>query len=71
MDDNLDTLFSHISAWCTDLDGYSTFPVFDIKRLQSLSRIWLKERDTIRRILAALPPLGEPDSYPPSLETRP
>jgi hypothetical protein len=54
MDDEVNTLFSRISAWVTELDAYSTFPAFDIKHLRGLSRIWVKNRDAIEHISAAL-----------------
>jgi hypothetical protein len=59
MDDELNTLFSCISAWVTELDAYSTFPAFNIKRLRGLSRVWVKNRDGIEHILAALPLLDD------------
>ncbi|KAI0298314.1 hypothetical protein BC826DRAFT_123055 [Russula brevipes] len=69
MDRQLDTLFSCIDVWVTKLDAYSTFPAFDINHLQSQSRTWVKRRDAIRNTLAALPPGGEYNSDPSSLET--
>ncbi|KAI0298320.1 hypothetical protein BC826DRAFT_1184463 [Russula brevipes] len=72
MDRQLETLFSCIGVWVTGLDGYSTFPAFDIKHLQGQSRVWVKKRDDIRNILAALlvPPGGEHNGNSSSLETR-
>jgi hypothetical protein len=67
MDNKLNTLFNCIPAWVTELDGYSTFPAFDIKRLQCLSRIWLKNKGAIEHILSALPLLDEPNSDLPPL----
>jgi hypothetical protein len=61
MDHELNTLFGCISAWVTKLDTHSTFPAFNIKRLQTFSRAWLKNRNAID-ILAALPLLDEPNS---------
>jgi hypothetical protein len=55
MDDELNMLFSCISAWVTELDAYSTFPASNIKHLRGLSRIWVKNRDAIEYISAALP----------------
>jgi len=70
MDQQLETLFSCIDVWVTQLDAYSTFPAFDIKHLQSQSRVWVKKRDAIRNILAALLPGGEHNGNSSSLETR-
>jgi hypothetical protein len=70
MDQQLEALFSYIDVWVTRLDAYSTFPAFDIKHLQSQSRIWVKKRDAIRNILAALPLGGEHNSNSSSLGTR-
>ncbi|KAI0287092.1 hypothetical protein BC826DRAFT_1108726 [Russula brevipes] len=72
MDRQLETLISCIDVWVTGLDGYSTFPAFDIKHLQGQSRVWVKKRDAIRNILAALlvPPGGEHNGNSSSLETR-
>jgi len=57
MDHELDTSFSCISAWVTELDAHSTFPAFNMKHLRRLSRIWVKNRDAIADMFAALPPL--------------
>ncbi|KAI0298318.1 hypothetical protein BC826DRAFT_1174220 [Russula brevipes] len=70
MDRQLETLFSCIDVWVARLDGYSTFPAFDIKHLQGQSRVWVKKRDAIRNILAALQLGGEHNSNTSSLETR-
>jgi hypothetical protein len=53
MDQRLYTAFNWISAFVTELDAHSTFPAFDIKRLQRLSRVWLKNRDAVEHILAS------------------
>ncbi|KAI0287091.1 hypothetical protein BC826DRAFT_75714 [Russula brevipes] len=53
MDQQLETLFSCIGVWVTKLDGYSTFPAFDVKHLQSQSRVWVKKRDAVRDIFGS------------------
>jgi hypothetical protein len=61
MDRGLNTLLDCISAWVTDLDAYSTFPAFNIKHLQGLCRIWVKNRDAIGNVLTVLPLLDDSD----------
>jgi hypothetical protein len=70
MDHGLNTLINCIPAWVTELDAYSTFPALNIKRLQGLCRIWVKNRDAIRHALTVLPLLDDSDRYLPSMETR-
>jgi hypothetical protein len=68
MDQKLSTGFNCISGWVTELDAHSTFPAFDIKRLQRLSRVWLKKRDAIEHILAFPSFVDEPSGQLPPLE---
>jgi len=63
MDHRLNTLLSCVSVWVNELDACGTFPVFNIKRLRSLSQIWVKNKDAVEHILAALPPLEAANSY--------
>ena len=69
MDQKLNVAFKCISGWVTELDAHSTFPTSDIKRLQRLSRVWLKNRDVIEQILASLSFVDEPSSQLSPLET--
>jgi hypothetical protein len=59
MDYPLNTLFAHISCWVNEVDTYSTFPIFPIKRLQSLCRVWVKNRDVVEQQLSAILPLTD------------
>jgi len=69
MDQKLNTAFNWISACVTELDAHSTFPTFDIKRLQRLSRVWLKNRDAVEHILASPSFADERSGQLPPLET--
>jgi len=55
MDRKLNTLFNRIPTWVAELNAYSTFPVSNVKRLRGLSRIWVKNRDDMNHVFAALP----------------
>jgi hypothetical protein len=70
MDHRLNALHNWISAWVTELDAYSTFPVFDIKCLRDLCRVWMKNREVVGHVLTALLLLDERGRYLPSLETH-
>ena len=69
MDDKLEGLLTYIPAWVTQMDAHSTFPVFNIKHLQALSRIWVKNRGLLQHGLATLQVVVDPTTFPPSLET--
>ena len=68
MDQKLSTGFNCISGWVTELDAHSTFPAFDIKGLQRLSRVWLKNRDAIEHILASPSFVDGPSGQIPTVE---
>lgn len=70
MDHGLNTLLNCISAWVTELDAYSTFPAFNIKHLQGLCRIWVKNRDAMGHVLRVLPLFDDGNRYLPSMETH-
>jgi hypothetical protein len=70
MDNKLNAAFNCISGWVTELEAHSTFPAFDIKRLQRLSRVWLENREAIEHVLASLPSSDQPSSHIPPLENR-
>ena len=54
MDRKLNNLFDRIPAWVAELDAHSTFPIFNVKRLLGLTHIWVKNRDAIEHVSAAL-----------------
>jgi hypothetical protein len=66
VDDGLDILLAYLTTCITQMDIHSTFPVTNIKRLQTFSHSWLKKRDVVRCLLMVLPPvsMGSPTTSP-------